>query len=408
MKRWIPLLSAFMAFLLFLTPCLFLAACGGDETTAEAPVDNSSSSQDPVTSEPKPDDDDPVPEVRVEPEAITLGKIRVELLSDHLVRIEQAMSGGKFRDEASFTVSNRDSWFKVDYTTEVDGENTVIKTANYHVVVPTDGGSIANCYVTDPSGKVLWQYETKTNSKVYLPSPSDDLSCWFFSDNPRVIPSENGYAVSEEGYVKNNGWLTDNNVNDFFVFLPGGDYATFTKSFTDLTGKSEMIDMKMLGYWDSRYYEYTAASALRQIRDYRSKGYSIDMLVIDTDWRSMANGIGYDINTKDFPNMEAFLKQAHELGVNIVFNDHPEPAKGTTSLLDKNEIEYRSKNLKLILSLGLDAWWYDRNWSTALNPIHNDLSIYTTGAYAFHFITEEYYESIKGDIDSYARRHLER
>lgn len=409
--------AAFLTALLTLTLCLGLTACGDTETensssgsTSDAETSGTETSG--VADESSGDtteapDPGHTPEVRFEPEAVTVGKIRIELLSDNLVRIEQAMSNGKFRDEESFTVCNRDSWFKVDYTTETQGANTVIKTANYHVVVPTGAANINNCQVTDPEGKVLWKYESKTSSRVFLPSPSDDLKSWYFSDNPRIIPSKNGYSVSEDGYVRNNGWLTDNNANDFFVFLPGGSYENFLKNFTDLTGKSEMINMSMLGYWDSRWYEYTTKTALNQIKEYQKRGYSIDMLVIDTDWRksSAVGGVGYDINTRDFPDMKKFMEQAHALGVNIVFNDHPEPVKGTSSLLDKDEVEYRSKNLKMILSLGLDAWWYDRNWSVALNPIHNDVSIYSSGMYAYHFITEEYYNSIK-DVDSYARRSL--
>lgn len=72
-----------------------------------------------------------------------------------------------------------------------------------------------------------------------------------------------------------------------------------------------MVNLQTLGYWDSRYYEYTSETALQQIQDYVDRGYSIDILVIDTDWRDHTtglNGVGYDINTNLFPDMAGFLK----------------------------------------------------------------------------------------------------
>lgn len=340
------------------------------------------------------------------PESVEIGKVRVQLLSKHLVRIEVAMSDGSFQDKPSFSVVNRDAWPKVEYTTEKEGNKTVVKTEKYNVYVPNAGLSASGIYVTDKEGTVLWRYETVTDSNVYLPSPSDELNSWYFCDNPRVIPAENGYSIPSDGYKPNNGWKTDVAATDIFVFLPDGNYETFTRDFVSLTGRSEMITLDFLGYWDSRWYAYSEETALKQIKDYQQRGYSIDILVIDTDWRDASSGIGYNINKKLFPNMAKFLAEAHKLGVSIVFNDHPEPAKGTNSLLDKDEIEYRTKNLTLILALGLDYWWYDRNWSVALKGIDSGLSIYCTGMYAFQWITEQHYESLVKDPQDYARRAL--
>lgn len=382
--------------------CLALASC--KEPTETTPT-TSGVSTTPDTTTPaettKPE------EPRVKPEEVTVGRVRVQLLSDSLVRVEQAMTNGSFQDKPSFSVINRDEWYKVEHTVETEGENTVIKTASYHVIVPTDATNLNDVVITTPDGEELWHYETKTNSDVFLPSPSDELNSWYFTDNPRVIPSENGYSLPADGsYETKNGWTTDRAANDNFVFLPGGNYENFLKNFIELTGRSEMITLNLLGYWDSRWYQYNSKTALQQIQDYQSRGYSIDVLVIDTDWRDASRGVGYEINKRLFPDMADFLEKAHEMGVTIVFNDHPEPAEGTNNLLDKDEIEYRTKNLKLILSLGLDYWWYDRNWSVALKGVDSDLSIYTTGMYAFQWITKDYYDSIADEIDEYARRAL--
>lgn len=382
-----------------------LAGCSGkkdpDSTTSsdttETPI--SSPSTVPSTSD---DDVDP----NAEATSIELENVRVQLLSDRLVRIE--MKGPKgFEDRPSYNIEKRLGWKEVKYTLSQSDGLSVIKTDAYSVYIPSGlGDEPVGAYITDNDGEVIWKYLGETDTNIYLPSPSDELSSWYFTDSPRVIPSEDGYTPTEDD-AEDNGWDKDNDAVDAFIFLPGGSYQNFALDFISLTGPSEMVTLQMLGYWDSRWYEYSAETALAQIKEYRDRGYSIDLLVIDTDWRqsSSVGGVGYTINKKLFPNMSDFLDKAHELGVSIMFNDHPEPKKNTDGLLDKGEVEYRNKNLKLILSLGLDIWWYDRNWGVALNEIEDGMSIYASGMYAYQWITEDYYNSIT-DIDEYARRAL--
>ncbi len=337
------------------------------------------------------------------PSTVIVGEVRVQLLSDSLVRLETKGERG-FENRSSFTVQKRTGWDKTDYTEKNENGYVVIETESYRVYVPENAKSADSCYITDENGAALWHFETDTNSNVYLPSPSDELSSWYFTDTPRVIPSEDGYNVSSKWHYLN-GWDLTNDSQDIFVFLPDGDYKTFTSDFVELTGRSEMISLNLLGYWDSRYYEYTAETALQQIDDYTDKGYPLDILVIDTDWRTSTGGTGYTVNRKLFPNMKKFLNKVHDKGVSVVFNDHPEPTLGTDNLLDKTEVTFRNTNLKKILDKGLDYWWYDRNWWTSLKPIHEDLSIYTTGMYAYHSITKDYYEN-EAKKNEYPRRPL--
>ena len=334
-------------------------------------------------------------------QCVAVGNVRVQLLSDTLVRIETRGPKG-FENRPSFTVQKRTGWNKVSHTeTEADG-NVYIKTAHYTVCVPENAAAAAEALVLDENGRVLWQYGGEADASVFLPSPSDELGAWCFCDAPRVIPSDAGYDYTGPATVLN-GWDLDNKAQDLFVFLPRGDYKTLLSDFIELTGASEMLPLQMLGFWDSRYYEYTEQTALQQIKDYRDRGYPLDMLVIDTDWRNAESGAGYAINLKDFPNMTRFLKRAHERNVGVIFNDHPEPMTRSANLLDASEVFFRNYQLKKLLGKGLDYWWYDRNWWTGLNPVDEGLSIYTTGMYAYHAITQSYYEAA-AEKGAYARR----
>ena len=334
------------------------------------------------------------------PASVTENNVRVQLLSDTLVRIEAKGPKG-FENRSSFTVQKRTGWEDVPFTTTSYDGHKYIKTENYTVEIPLDGGGAENCRILDASGNEIWRYNGENDASVFLPDPSDELQSWCFCDSPRVIPSEKGYKIN--GWKANNGWDLDNQAQDIFVFLPGGDYRTLLSDFVTLTGRSEMLPLTMLGFWDSRYYEYTEQTALQQIADYRDRGYPLDMLVIDTDWRNAESGTGYTVNKNDFPNLRRFTNAAHEKGVSLIFNDHPEPTNGTKNLLDLPEVVYRNYGLKSILRQGLDWWWYDRNWWTGLKPVDDDLSIYTSGMYAFYEITKDYYESAAGKGE-YARR----
>src|SRR5699024_8947195 len=115
----------------------------------------------------------------------------------------------------------------------------------------------------------------------------------------------------------------------------------------------------------------TEEEAKQLILDYEKHDVPLDNMVIDTDWRDCADGWGYDINTKLFPDMKRFLDFAHAHGVEVMFNDHPEPVEGAHVFAPK-EIAYREEKLQSLMGLGLDTWWYDRNWSTSLiSPTRN-------------------------------------
>ena len=329
-----------------------------------------------------------------------IGDVRVQLLSDTLVRIENRTESGMFENRESWIVTNRLAWAGTEGELVEENGATKVVTENYTVVVP-DGGDAEDVYILDADGKELWEYVSRTDTNVYLPSPSDALTSWYFTDSPRIIPSYEGYSPTTEEELQ--GWSFMSDTTDIFVFLPQGSYTQFCADYVNLTGRTEMVNLSTLGYWDSRYYAYTAETALQQIKDYRDRGYAIDVLVIDTDWRDSSGGWGYEINTDLFPDMAQFLKDCEDLGVEICFNDHPQPVEGTLNGLEGEEVDYRNEHLTLLLSLGVDYWWYDRNWSVALNSCDPEISVYAFGMYAYHWITEDYFNSI-ADIREYAQR----
>lgn len=314
---------------------------------------------------------------------IVVGNVRVQLLSDSLVRLEMRGPEG-FENRTTFHVVNR-NWPGTAFTTNSAGGDVMIRTAQYTVRVPQNAQSLDGVRVQSASGQLLYAYDGKLENNKWLPAPSDKPDVWSFADTPRIIPPSWGLTPAPaNSRLPNCGWDLSNDVPDVYVFVPRGNYFTLRADFLRLTGPTEMPPLFALGAFDSRWYDYTEASALQQIDNYRAHQIPLDVLVVDTGWRRNAS-TGYLPNTNLFPNMERFFQEAHAKHVRIMFNDHPEPVSKIA--LDPKELEYRYDNLSKLLNEGLDFWWYDRNWMVHLVTPAPDLNKEVWGMRLYHDTT---------------------
>ncbi len=294
--------------------------------------------------------------------AVIVGDVRVQLLSDSLVRLELRGAKG-FEDCETFHVVNRD-WSGVKFSVRTNAGVVEIRTGNLAVKIPSAAKSLKGASITTKDGAELYRYDGKLENSKWLPSPSDKLQAWWFADSPRMIPPPQG-LTPPAAPATNGGWDLSNDAADVYVFLPHGDYRQLRKDFLKLTGPTEMPPLFLLGAFDSRWFDYSEATALQQIDDYRSRKIPLDVLVVDTGWRANAS-TGYSPNTNLFPNMNRFIAEAHAKNVKVLFNDHPEPLNTNAPALDAAELNYRFNGLAGLLHEGLDVWWYDRNWWVAL------------------------------------------
>lgn len=301
--------------------------------------------------------------------SVVVGSVRVQCLSGSLVRLE-VMGPAGFEDRATFHVVNRD-WPGANYSSNFVSGEVRISTVNYVVHIPAGATSLSGVSVKGSSGQTLFQGGGSLSNSVWLPGPSDNPASWSFADTPRLIPPAWGLTPAPVGApnAATSGWITNNDAADVYVFVPGGSYTQLRRDFLKLTGPTEMVPLYALGMWDSRYYNYSDATALQEIDDNRARRIPQDVMVIDTGWRVNAS-IGYEPNTNLFPNMPQFFSEAHARNTRVVFNDHPEPEG--TSALDPVEVTYRYTNLVELINQGLDVWWYDRNWSSSIySPASN-------------------------------------
>jgi hypothetical protein len=303
-------------------------------------------------------------------DAVVVGSVRVQLLSDSLVRLELKGAEG-FEDRNTFHVVNR-NWPGTAFASNVISGEVVLTTKNYSVHMPQGATSLSGAYLTLPSGQILYQYDGALTNSIWLPGPSENPQMISFADTPRLIPPSWGTitpAPLDSPLASTSGWDTNSDAPDIYVFIPNGSYSQMRSDFLKLTGPTEMIPLYALGAFDSHWYDYSESTALAQIENYRRHSIPLDNLVCDTGWRKNAS-TGYQPNAKLFPNLPRLLSEAHAANVHVMFNDHPEPV--ASNALDAAEITYRFSSLKQILGEGLNVWWYDRNWPVSLlSPLRN-------------------------------------
>jgi len=319
------------------------------------------------------------------PPGIVTGNVRVQLLSDSLVRIELKGPVG-FEDRETFHVVNRD-WPGAAFALKTNSAVVEIRTANYVVAIPQNAMTLDGVRIVSVGGQVLYHCDGKLDNNKWLPGPAGKPEVWSFADTPRINPPPWGLTPAPVLAKRwgTSGWDLDNDAPDIYVFLPSGDYRQLRKDFLKLTGPTEIPPMFAFGAFDSRWYDYSEATALKQIDDYRAHKIPLDVLVVDTGWRQNAS-TGYQPNTDLFPDMKRFFQEAHAKHVRIMFNDHPEPK--VDSGLAQTELQYRYDGLSGLLKEGLDFWWYDRNWEVHLVPPKPNLNKEVWGMRLYHDITQ--------------------
>lgn len=332
--------------------------------------------------------------------------LRVQILSDGIIRIEES-TDGKFTDENTLIVENRSRFDGERVAYDEDGETVILSTPRFTVNIPKNGAAAASVRVFDGNGNRIYDYFEADKHGFYssLPSPSETPDAFVLIDNG-IIPAEGGltYNGSED---ESSGW-TRSEHTDIYVLIPLGDSAKLRQEFTELTGSTMMSDIKTLGSWYSKWTNYSAKEKLAMIEKYRAKEIPLDMIVIDTEWKNTSvggnggSGVGYETNGELYPDMEGFLKDAEEAGVLVLFNDHTHQ----TDLLitDPAELKWQSEGINSLMKIGLDGWWYDRNWSYTLKSPYRDVLYSTIGQVLYYDTMEKYHTETKDG--EYAERVL--
>lgn len=268
---------------------------------------------------------------------VTWGNYRFTVLTSALIRIEHHPKG-KFEDEATQTVLNRD-FTTPDYELKDTDEYIEIITSHVHLMFYKSEGGFT---------KHNLHIEAIGNYSLYH-------STWYFGDKPdtlkgtaRTLDFADGAIELEEGLMNKNGFsvfddsnsmrLTEDgwvekrpgNVVDMYFLGYGRDYLGTLKDYHYLTGKTPVLPRYALGNWWSRYYAYSQEGYKRLMTEFQKREIPFSVAVIDMDWHVTdippeygSGWTGYTWNTELFPDPAEFLSWLRENGLRTTLNLHP-------------------------------------------------------------------------------------
>ena len=182
------------------------------------------------------------------------------------------------------------------------------------------------------------------------------------------------------------GWVSDRpshqgGYQDGYFFGYGTDYQAGLKDFYKITGNPPLLPKWAFGIWYSKYEPYTSSFyQTNLIPKFREENIPLDVLVVDTDWKSPHQWNGWSWNNSLFPNPQSFINWGKEEGLAIALNIHPsiqadDPKFGRANAIagglnggsDRYFFDYSNKNHaeayfdlhKSYNEQGIRFWWLD-------------------------------------------------
>ena len=325
-------------------------------------------------------------------------RVRVQMLSATLVRLELNTSAGSFEDRATYSIPHRSAFAGVPITSRsAPGASPAsFATAHYSVElsVPADAGagvgrghgatSVA-AVVKDAAGAVLWQTKSLASVSGALKGPAPaavhSSTALAFADAPRFVPPPRGATPPPAGLLapagagaNTSGYDVTSHAPDVYVLLAASGYSAMRAEFLALTGSIPTLPRWAFGLWFCWYHPYNQTEKTAEVQRFIDDDLSLDVASLDRDWRQLGlpQEGEYLVNTTLFPDMDGFFSFAHKNQLRVFFNDHPKPldvnASGSGSsapevVLAPAEIEFRWKGLTGMMARGLDYWWYDCHWA---------------------------------------------
>ena len=283
--------------------------------------------------------------------------VRFTILTERLIRIEQASSSAKpatqdddsdgiptFEDRKTVAVINRYFEDVPHFTTQItdDGKLLTIYTDYlqlvYKIGQPLESQGSLEVTGTmgrklDPSAKPkdnddrnnqIWKWEyDATSSNVTCPEGNllgtirtldrnniVSLNC---SDQPTNAHCEPG-LISREGYAivddsenwaitsDDEDWWDSPNRNqvDLYLFGHGHNYKQALADYVKIGGRIPMLPRYAWGVWFSRWYDYNPKSIQKLIETYETHTLPLDVFVLDMNWHTKNDWTGYSFDSHLF------------------------------------------------------------------------------------------------------------
>jgi hypothetical protein len=300
------------------------------------------------------------------------GNARFQVLSPTLVRLEYA-ADGRFEDRPTMLAFNR----RVDaprFTSAVEGDRRVIRTDRLSIFYKRDSGAFTaeNLEVAVQGGGVSVRAGPRWRPAQYSPPAGGLGPLGYFGAEPdrsgprtsgnlggwaRGLDSQSEARVLRDGLISRDGWsfiddshsvvLVDEGrrferrpahagaYQDGYVFAYGHDYAAALADYRLLSGPAPLLPRKAFGVWFSRYFPYSEDDyRKRLVPAFRRERVPLDVLMVDTDFKSPQRWNGWNWRRDLFPDPKRFLDWAHGERLEVGLNSHPSIARSDPRFAD--------------------------------------------------------------------------
>ena len=335
---------------------------------------------------------------------VTSGNARFTVLTPQLIRMEWS-ADGQFEDRATLTFVNRETpvpEFKVRESKSKLTITTPALTLTY----------LKNGKVSDKNLKAVFTLNGK--EVVWTPGMENPQN---LLGTTRTLDGADGSKLKEpmeQGILSRAGWsLIDDSQRhvltpdgseweewvearpegdrqDLYLFAYGHDYKQALADYALVAGRAPMPPKYTLGYWWSRYWQYSDNEFVDLVNKLKSMDVPIDVLIVDMDWHETwglrksnspkdeygqrIGWTGYTWQKELFPSPANFLKWTENEELKVALNLHP--ASGIQpyeAVYDDFTKEYGWSEKGKSVPFKIDERkWAEAYFKTVLEPMERD------------------------------------
>ena len=332
---------------------------------------------------------------------VTSGNARFTVLTPQLIRMEWS-ADGQFEDRATLTFVNRETPVPEFKVRESKSKLTITTPAltltylkngkfsdkNLKAVFTLNGREVVWTPGMENPQNLLGTTRTldgADGSKLKEPMEQGILSRagWsLIDDSQRHVLTPDGSEWEE--------WIEarpEGDRQDLYLFAYGHDYKQALADYALVAGRAPMPPKYTLGYWWSRYWQYSDNEFVDLVNKLKSMDVPIDVLIVDMDWHETwglrksnspkdeyGQRIGYTWQKELFPSPANFLKWTENEELKVALNLHP--ASGIQpyeAVYDDFTKEYGWSEKGKSVPFKIDERkWADAYFKTVLEPMERD------------------------------------
>lgn len=335
---------------------------------------------------------------------VTSGNARFTVLTPQLIRMEWS-ADGQFEDRATLTFVNREtpvpefkvreSRSKLTITTPALTltylKNGKFSDKNLKAVFTLNGKEVVWTPGMENPQNLLGTTRTldgADGSKLKEPMEQGILSRAGWS----LIDDSQRHVLTPDG-SEWEGWIEarpEGDRQDLYLFAYGHDYKQALADYALVAGRAPMPPKYTLGYWWSRYWQYSDNEFVDLVNKLKSMDVPIDVLIVDMDWHETwglrksnspkdeygqrIGWTGYTWQKELFPSPANFLKWTENEELKVALNLHP--ASGIQpyeAVYDDFTKEYGWSEKGKSVPFKIDERkWADAYFKTVLEPMERD------------------------------------